>query len=36
VDAIEALGALAADPEIGERLTRLEVLPARPARYGET
>jgi len=36
VDAIEALGALAADPEIGDRLTRLEVVPARPARFGET
>ena len=36
MDAIEALGALAADPEIGDRLTRLEVVPARPARYGET
>ena len=36
MDAIEALEKLAADPELGERLTRLEVLPARPARYGET
>ena len=36
MDAIEALGALAADPEIGDRLTRLEVVPARPARFGET
>ena len=36
VDAIEALEKLAADPDIGERLTRLELVPARPARYGET
>jgi DEAD/DEAH box helicase domain-containing protein len=36
VDAIEALEKLAADPEIGGRLTRLELVPARPARYGET
>jgi DEAD/DEAH box helicase domain-containing protein len=35
VDAIEALGALAADPDIGARLTRLELIPARPARYGD-
>ena len=35
VDAIEALEKLAADPEIGERLTRLELVPARPARYGD-
>ena len=35
MDAIEALEKLAADPELGERLTRLEVVPARPARYGE-
>ena len=27
---------LAADPDIGARLTRLDVVPARPARYGET
>jgi DEAD/DEAH box helicase domain-containing protein len=36
VDAIEVLDKLAADPEIGERLTRLDVVPARPARYGDT
>lgn len=36
MDAFEVLDKLAADPEIGERLTRLDVLPARPARYGET
>ena len=35
MDAIEALEKLAADPELGERLTRLEVAPARPARYGD-
>ena len=35
MDAIEALTALAADPEIGERLTRLERIPARPARHGD-
>jgi DEAD/DEAH box helicase domain-containing protein len=35
VNAIEALEKLAADPELGDRLTRLEVLPARPARYGD-
>jgi DEAD/DEAH box helicase domain-containing protein len=35
VDAIEALEKLAADPEIGARLRRLEVVPARPARYGD-
>jgi DEAD/DEAH box helicase domain-containing protein len=33
VDAIEVLAKLAADPEFGERLTRLDVVPARPARY---
>jgi DEAD/DEAH box helicase domain-containing protein len=35
VDAIEALDKLMTDPEIGERLTRLELVPARPARYGD-
>ena len=35
MDAIQALEKLAADPELGERLTRLEIVPARPARYGE-
>jgi len=35
VDAIEALEKLAADPEVGDRLTRLDVVPARPARYGD-
>jgi DEAD/DEAH box helicase domain-containing protein len=36
VDAIEALDVLSADPDIGARLTRLDLVPARPARYGET
>ncbi len=36
MDAIEVLAGLAADPDIGERLTRLEIVPARPARFGET
>ncbi|HVW35070.1 MAG TPA: DEAD/DEAH box helicase, partial [Acidimicrobiia bacterium] len=36
MDAIEALEQLAADPLVGGRLTRLEVAPARPARYAET
>ena len=36
MDAIEALDALSADPDIGSRLARLDVVPARPARYGET
>ncbi|HEV7686067.1 MAG TPA: DEAD/DEAH box helicase, partial [Acidimicrobiia bacterium] len=35
MDAIEALDKLAADPEIGGRLTRLEIVPARPPRYAE-
>lgn len=36
MDAIEALDTLAADPDLGGRLTRLDVVPARPARFGET
>lgn len=35
MDAIEALTALAADPEVGRRLVHLERLPARSARHGE-
>ena len=34
-DATDALAALAADPEVGDRLVHMEHLPARPARYRE-